>query len=160
MQKAQPPCYCFLHICHVCLCNKTAWVDVLCSNITEFGVAEDLLSRVGSGDLPPHQTKWYCIQNANQILFCFDILHFNSFISFQAKTYEKSGLGCILSLMLLCRNIPICNTSFIKTTLQNPCDVITTSHNDLWYPKMLEIQKSPSWVSVHYLGHSLVSIVQ
>ncbi len=54
----------------------------LCGNITEFGVAE------GDPSAPPPNQSDIALQYTRRRLFCFYILQFNGFKSFQAKIYE------------------------------------------------------------------------
>ncbi len=77
----------------------------LCGNITEFGVAEEHLSPLGEGDLRPPQMKYTRLR-----LFCFCILLFNGFKSFQAKIYEIN-MYLLLNFIFLNYNLGIHPTS-------------------------------------------------
>ncbi len=92
----------------------------LCGNITEFGVAEWSPEPAGQW-WSFHHPKWsdIAIQYTRRRLFCFYILLFNGFKSFQAKIYEINMylLLYFFFFQSQCRNTSHCNKKVTWATL-------------------------------------------
>ncbi len=113
----------------ISVCNKAKQPESgdLCGNITEFGVAE--------GSPEPSGWSWSFrlpkrsdidIQYTRRRLFCFYILLFNGFKSFQAKIYEIN-MYLLLYFIFLNHSVRIHPTATQKTREQHSNAIYVTS---------------------------------